>query len=91
MWKLPTAGLKDVAASPVAAARTRCAVTEATLKEPRTLAGEGVVTMLAIVDADNGKLADPPAFLVRGTSRPPSTPSVQMIEKTLAHAAYAAG
>ena len=40
--------------------------TEATLKDRRTLAEEGVVTVLAIVDADTGKLADPPDFLVRG-------------------------
>ena len=47
-------------------AQTVGGVTEATLKDRRTLAEEGVVTVLAIVDADTGKLADPPDFLVRG-------------------------
>ena len=47
-------------------AHTVGGVTEATLKDRRTLAEEGVITVLAIVDADTGKLADPPDFLVRG-------------------------
>ena len=41
------------------------------LKDRRTLAEEGVVTVLAIVDADTGKLADPPDFLVRGFAHDP--------------------
>ncbi|WP_435744173.1 ribonuclease J [Nocardioides sp. SYSU DS0663] len=47
-------------------ARTVGSVTDAHLKERRTLAEEGVVTVLAIVDADTGRLADRPDFLVRG-------------------------
>ena len=46
-------------------------VTEATLKDRRTLAAEGVVTVLAIVDADTGALTDPPDFLVRGFEHAP--------------------
>lgn len=64
-------------------------VTEATLKDRRTLAEEGVVTVLAIVDADTGTLADPPDFLVRGFEHDPRAfdPAVAVIEKTLARAA----
>ncbi|GAA0973837.1 Ribonuclease J [Nocardioides aquaticus] len=64
-------------------------VTEATLKDRRTLAEEGVVTVLAIVDADTGKLADPPDFLVRGFEHDPRAfdPAVTVIEKTLSRAA----
>ncbi len=64
-------------------------VTEATLKDRRTLAEEGVVTVLAIVDADTGALADPPDFLVRGFEHEPGAfdPAVQVVEKTLARAA----
>ena len=48
-----------------------------------------MVTVLAIVDADSGKLTDPPDFLVRGFIHEPKAfdPAVQVIEKTLAHAA----
>jgi ribonuclease J len=64
-------------------------VTEATLKDRRTLAEEGVVTVLAIVDADTGALADPPDFLVRGFEHDAKDfhPAVTVIEKTLARAA----
>ena len=64
-------------------------VTEATLKDRRTLAEEGVVTVLAIVDADTGALADPPDFLVRGFEHEPGAfqPAMTVIEKTLARAA----
>ncbi len=64
-------------------------VTDATLKDRRTLAEEGVVTVLAIVDADTGALADPPDFLVRGFEHEPKAfdPAVTVIEKTLARAA----
>ena len=63
--------------------------TEATLRDRRTLAEEGVVTVLAIVDADSGKLADPPDFLVRGFVHDEHTfdAAIPVIEKTLAHAA----
>jgi ribonuclease J len=63
--------------------------TEATLKDRRTLAEEGVVTVLVIVDADTGKLADRPDFLVRGFVHDESTfdAAVPVIEKALAHAA----
>ncbi|QWZ09158.1 ribonuclease J [Nocardioides panacis] len=63
--------------------------TEATLKDRRTLAEEGVVTVLAIVDADTGKLADRPDFLVRGFVHDEHTfdAAVPVVEKTLAHAA----
>ena len=45
--------------------------------------------MLAIVDADTGKLADRPDFLVRGFVHDDTTfaAAVPVIEKTLAHAA----
>ena len=64
-------------------------VTESTLKDRRTLAEEGVVTVLAIVNADTGALADPPDFLVRGFEHEPGAfaPAMQVIEKTLARAA----
>ncbi len=64
-------------------------VTEATLKDRRTLAEEGVVTVLAIVDADTGALADPPDFLVRGFEHGSDDfePAVAVVEKTLARAA----
>jgi ribonuclease J len=63
--------------------------TEATLKDRRTLAEEGVVTVLAIVDADTGKLADRPDFLVRGFVHDDTTfdAAVPVVEKALAHAA----
>ncbi|MEQ4547905.1 ribonuclease J, partial [Nocardioides kribbensis] len=70
-------------------AQTVGGVTEATLKDRRTLAEEGVVTVLAIVDADTGELADPPDFLVRGFEHAPDAfdPAVKVIERTLARAA----
>ena len=70
-------------------AQTVGGVTEATLKDRRTLAEEGVVTVLAIVDADTGRLADPPDFLVRGFVHEPHafTPAVAVVEKCLARAA----
>ncbi len=63
--------------------------TEATLRDRRTLAEEGVVTVLAIVDADTGKLADRPDFLVRGFVHDEHTfdGAVPVVEKTLARAA----
>jgi ribonuclease J len=70
-------------------AQTVGGVTEATLKDRRTLAEEGVVTVLAIVDADTGRLTDPPDFLVRGFVHEPNAfdSAVQVIERTLEHAA----
>jgi ribonuclease J len=64
-------------------------VTEASLKDRRTLAEEGVVTVLAIVDSGTGKLAEPPDFLVRGFVHDENTfdGAVPVVEKTLAHAA----
>jgi len=63
--------------------------TEASLKDRRTLAEEGVVTVLAIVDADTGKLAEPPDFLIRGFVHDEKAfeAAVPVVEKTLAHAA----
>ncbi len=40
--------------------------TEAVLRDRRTLAEEGVITVVAIVDSDSGKLTEPPDFLARG-------------------------
>ncbi|WP_299056734.1 ribonuclease J [uncultured Nocardioides sp.] len=64
-------------------------VTEAVLKDRRTLAEEGVITVLAIVDADTGALADAPDFLVRGFVHEPGAfdAAVKVVEKTLARAA----
>jgi ribonuclease J len=63
--------------------------TEATLRDRRTLAEEGVVTVLAIVDADTGKLAEPPDFLIRGFVHDEAAfeSAVPVVEKTLQHAA----
>jgi ribonuclease J len=64
-------------------------VTEASLKDRRTLASEGVITVVAIVDADSGKLAEEPDFLARGFTHDVHTfdPVVPLIEKALAKAA----
>ena len=47
------------------------------------------VSVPVIVDADTGKLADPPDFLVRGFEHDPRAfdPAVTVIEKTLSRAA----
>ncbi len=70
-------------------AQTVGGATEATLRDRRTLAEEGVVTVLAIVDADTGKLAEPPDFLIRGFVHDEEAfgSAVPVVEKTLAHAA----
>jgi ribonuclease J len=70
-------------------AQTVGGATEASLKDRRTLAEEGVVTVLAIVDADTGKLAEPPDFLIRGFVHDETAfeGAVPVVEKTLAHAA----
>jgi ribonuclease J len=63
--------------------------TEATLKDRRNLAEEGVITVVAIVDADTGALVEPPDFLARGFVHDEETFAsvVPVIEKTLAEAA----
>ena len=70
-------------------AQTVGGATEATLKDRRTLAEQGVVTVLVIVDADTGRLADPPDFLVRGFVHEPDAfdAAEPIIERTLARAA----
>jgi ribonuclease J len=70
-------------------AQTVGGVTEVHLKDRRTLAEEGVVTVLCIVDADSGQLADPPDFMVRGFAAAQNAfdGAVPIIEKTLKHAA----
>jgi ribonuclease J len=63
--------------------------TEAHLKDRRNLAEEGVITVVAIVDADTGRLAEPPDFLARGFVHDEKTfTEVEpLIEKALARAA----
>jgi ribonuclease J len=70
-------------------AQTVGGATEASLKDRRTLAEEGVVTVLAIVDADSGELAEPPEFLIRGFvhDKKAFEAAVPVVEKTLARAA----
>ena len=53
------------------------------------LAEEGVITVVAIVDADTGLLAEPPDFLARGFVHDQNTFTavVPLIEKALARAA----
>jgi ribonuclease J len=64
-------------------------VTEASLKDRRALAEEGVVTVVLIVDAHTGKLAEPPDFLARGFVHDDTTfkAVVPVIEDALARAA----
>jgi ribonuclease J len=63
--------------------------TEASLKDRRTLAEEGVITVVAIVDADTGRLVEPPDFLARGFVHDDATfkDVVPLIEQALARAA----
>ncbi len=63
--------------------------TEASLKDRRTLAEEGVITVVAIVDSTTGRLAETPDFLARGFVHDESTfeAVVPLIEKALARAA----
>jgi ribonuclease J len=63
--------------------------TEAHLKDRRNLAEEGVITVVAIVDADTGRLAEPPDFLARGFVHDEDTfrDVEPLIEKALAKAA----
>ncbi|MEV8371168.1 ribonuclease J [Kribbella sp. NPDC056861] len=64
-------------------------VTEANLKDRRTLAEEGVVTVVLLVDANTGRLAEPPDFLARGFVHDDTTfkDVIPVIEDTLAKAA----
>ncbi|MFP5335722.1 MAG: ribonuclease J [Actinomycetes bacterium] len=64
-------------------------VTESSLKDRRTLAEEGVLTVVALVDADTGELTEPPDFLARGFVHDDTTfdAVVPLIEKALAGAA----
>jgi ribonuclease J len=63
--------------------------TEAHLRDRRALAQEGVITVVAIVDADTGALAEQPDFLARGFVHDETTfdEVVPLIEKALAKAA----
>ncbi|MDQ3113998.1 MAG: ribonuclease J, partial [Actinomycetota bacterium] len=63
--------------------------TEASLKDRRTLAEEGVITVVALVDADTGRLTEPPDFLARGFGEGKASFAdvVPVIEKALATAA----
>jgi ribonuclease J len=63
--------------------------TEAHLKDRRNLAEEGVISVVAIVDADTGRLAEAPDFLARGFVHDARTfdAVVPLIEKALAQAA----
>jgi ribonuclease J len=63
--------------------------TEASLKDRRNLAEEGVITVVAIVDAETGRLAETPDFLARGFVHDEGTfkAVVPLIEKALAKAA----
>ena len=64
-------------------------ITEASLKDRRTLAEEGVITVVAIVDTETGALAEPPDFLARGFGQVDTTFAtlVPVIEQVLAAAA----
>ena len=64
-------------------------LTEASLKDRRTLAEEGVVTVVCLVDADSGALTEPPDFLARGFVHDDTTfePVVTLITEALAQAA----
>jgi ribonuclease J len=63
--------------------------TEASLKDRRTLAEEGFVTIVLLVDADTGALTEPPDFLARGFEHDEKTfdTVAPLIEKALAKAA----
>ncbi|WP_159801198.1 ribonuclease J [Arthrobacter zhaoguopingii] len=47
-------------------------ITEETLRERRRLAEEGSVTVLAIIDAETGTMAEPPEFFIQGFSCDPA-------------------
>ena len=64
-------------------------ITEASLKDRRTLAEEGVITVVVLVDADSGALTETPDFIARGFAHDASTfeGAVPAVEKALAKAA----
>jgi ribonuclease J len=64
-------------------------ITEASLKDRRTLAAEGVITVIALIDADTGALAEPPDFLARGFTHDQHTfdSVIPLVVKALAKAA----
>ena len=64
-------------------------VTEASLAERRALGEEGVLTVIAIIDAGTGQLTEEPDVLARGFEHDASTfqPLTPVIEKTLSRAA----
>ena len=63
--------------------------TEASLKDRRTLAEEGLITVVLLVDADTGALTEAPDFLARGFVHDDASFErvVPLIEKALAKAA----
>jgi ribonuclease J len=63
--------------------------TETSLKDRRTLAEGGFITIVLLVDADTGVLAEPPDFLARGFAHDEANFAsvIPFIEKTLAKAA----
>ena len=63
--------------------------TEASLKDRRTLAEEGVITVVVLVDADTGEMTEEPDFIARGFAADVTSYEavVPMVEKTLAKAA----
>jgi len=63
--------------------------TEASLKDRRTLAEEGFIAIVLLVDADTGKLTEKPDFLARGFVHDAKTFDQvgDLIEKALAKAA----
>ncbi|HEU4911650.1 MAG TPA: ribonuclease J [Actinomycetes bacterium] len=63
--------------------------TEASLKDRRTLAQEGFIAIVMLVDADTGALTEPPDFLARGFVHDDTTfdAVVPLIEKVLSKAA----
>jgi len=63
--------------------------TEASLKDRRTLAEEGVITVVALIDTDTGELTEEPDFIARGFAADVTTfdAVVPALRKTLAKAA----
>ncbi|MEO7262319.1 MAG: ribonuclease J [Jatrophihabitantaceae bacterium] len=63
--------------------------TEESLNDRRSLAEGGLITIVALVDADTGALTEPPDFLARGVVHDESTFTtvIPLIEKALAKAA----
>jgi ribonuclease J len=59
--------------------------TEESLEDRRRLGEEGLITVLAIVDPNTGRLAENPEFFVRGFVHEPDSfmPAVQAMEKAL--------